>query len=140
MFSTTYAVLLEIGLNFFAIFLRALCGTNMAHAAISPCISTRAAPFVMRRSSVRFRQLAPSLKACKHWVASLFCLAGGLDLFRHVAEVFGVLRQKNGTKMAQKRRLGSRRQELIPSGVPLFRLFEDVVVHVDDGAAACFGE
>lgn len=140
MFSTTYAVSSEILRKYFAIFLRARRGTKMAHAAISLCFSTRAAPFVMRRSSVRFRQLAPYLKACGYWAAGLFCFCGVVCELRHFAAVFGVLRQKNGTKMAQNGRLGSRGQELIPPGVPLFRLLQHIVVHIDDGPPAGFGE
>ena len=44
---------------------------------------------------------------------------------------------KNGTKRAG---LGSRRKQLIPSGVPLFRLLQHIVVHIDNGPAAGFGE
>ena len=91
----------KCGKSFLRFSLRARRGTKMAQASISLCFSTRAASLPISGSVGRFSLLDTRLKACKHWVASLFCFCVCVGKLRQFAAVFGWLRQFFGTKMAQ---------------------------------------
>ena len=111
------------GENILRFFLRARRGTKMAQAAISLCFSRRAASLPISGSIGLALLLTPSLKACKHWAAGLFRFSRMVDWFRQFAAVFGGLRQKNGTKMAQNGRARFQAAETHPIGCPIVSTF-----------------